>query len=1038
MQAFGPYAAKETIDFTSLGNRTMFVISGKTGSGKTTIFDGISFAIYGKASGEDRNGPELRSQFARDDVLTEVTLEFSLKNKTYFIKRSPQQEKKKERGDGFRMIGATAELLLYEEDGKQQLLASNVRDVDEKIKEIMLIDSNQFRQILMIPQGEFRKLLTSDSKDKEVILQRLFHTELYKRIEEKLKDEATSLRKTVEQQLDERNEAIRNIVATHLEELKSELEAGSVNDTVVFPLLLEEMNLMNQSLDALSQEAKQKQKERDGLQQNIYEAEHLLKQLATLDQLKGKKEELEAQKEQFAKKEQEIVHAQKAAVLGHQEALCHRLKEDLDNTQENAAQIRAKLEQVESLLKEKEQLLAYEREREDERRNAAEAVSHLQSLQKDIEVFATVQQEVSALKQQLDGKQAQMVQAEQAAKRAEESLQSLITEKNQLEKGQLTFFENERKMERLAREHERLLKYEQQTSRYRAAKQERQKRKEFLEHTNARLQDGKDTLQTLEQRWFSGQASLLASQLHDGEACPVCGSANHPKPAHDQSIELPSEDDLKSAKEHVSQLEAEKGKAESSFYEIQSQVQSLQAIVQEFFQEITESRPNFNEDEQGAIQHAISVELKELERQQSNIKQEKLRLERIVEEMTSFEEQKKSYASQFEVLQKEFNERTISFTEKNTTLTRMVELIPAHLRSLSAFEKHLRDAIQHQELLQKRFEQAQLNYQEAKEHSSTEKARLQTVQQQAQIIDEKLKKERETFLIMMKEQGFDTYGPYKDAKRSEAEMAALEKAIRHYREEFRSVSDRYQDLSEVLKDVKAPDMDKLKQALKELDDEIAILQENYTNVLMAKRKNEELKEKIERINQQLKDLENRYQLIGHLYEISKGQNTYRITFERFVLAAFLDDILREANGRLSKMTSGRYELIRKTDRSKGNVQSGLELLVFDQYTGQERHVKTLSGGESFKAALSLALGLADVVQQYAGGVSLETMFIDEGFGTLDPESLDQAIEALIDIQSSGRLVGIISHVPELKERIDARLEVIATQSGSMTEFHFLN
>ncbi|WML31631.1 SbcC/MukB-like Walker B domain-containing protein [Neobacillus sp. OS1-32] len=188
----------------------------------------------------------------------------------------------------------------------------------------------------------------------------------------------------------------------------------------------------------------------------------------------------------------------------------------------------------------------------------------------------------------------------------------------------------------------------------------------------------------------------------------------------------------------------------------------------------------------------------------------------------------------------------------------------------------------------------------------------------------------------------------------------------------------------------------------------------------------------------MKLLEERYKLIGHLYEITKGQNIFRITFERYVLAAFLDDILREANVRLRKMTSGRFQLLRKTDRAKGNAQSGLDLLVFDQYTGQERHVKTLSGGESFKASLSLALGLADVVQNYAGGVSLETMFIDEGFGTLDPESLDQAIEALLDIQNGGRLVGIISHVPELKERIDARLEVIAGQTGSRTEFVFTN
>lgn len=243
---------------------------------------------------------------------------------------------------------------------------------------------------------------------------------------------------------------------------------------------------------------------------------------------------------------------------------------------------------------------------------------------------------------------------------------------------------------------------------------------------------------------------------------------------------------------------------------------------------------------------------------------------------------------------------------------------------------------------------------------------------------------------------------------------------------------------QLLEGIEKPDLESLQVSLQESDDQLKLLQDQYTNLFMKKKQNEETMQKITEINENMKAIEERYKVIGHLYEISKGQNTYRITFERFVLAAFLDDILREANGRLSRMTSGRYMLLRKTDRSKGNAQSGLELLVFDQYTGQERHVKTLSGGESFKAALALALGLADVVQQYAGGVSLETMFIDEGFGTLDPESLDQAIEALIEIQSSGRLVGIISHVPELKERIDARLEVTASQSGSRTQFQFIN
>lgn len=258
MQAFGPYAEVETIDFTHLGNRTMFVISGKTGSGKTTIFDAISYAIYGKASGEDRNGPDLRSQFAKDDLNTEVSLDFSLRNKVYSITRSPQQQKKKEKGEGYTQVPAKAALYVWDENGEKTLLAAKINDVEEKVKEIMLIDSNQFRQILMIPQGEFRKLLTSDSKDKEVILQRLFHTQIYKMVEEKLKTEASELKKSVEDQVQARNEAIRRIYSVTNEELKGYLEADSVNDTIIMPLLQAEIAGMADMLEKLGFSLKRK------------------------------------------------------------------------------------------------------------------------------------------------------------------------------------------------------------------------------------------------------------------------------------------------------------------------------------------------------------------------------------------------------------------------------------------------------------------------------------------------------------------------------------------------------------------------------------------------------------------------------------------------------------------------------------------------------------------------------------------------------------------------------------------------------------
>ncbi len=357
---------------------------------------------------------------------------------------------------------------------------------------------------------------------------------------------------------------------------------------------------------------------------------------------------------------------------------------------------------------------------------------------------------------------------------------------------------------------------------------------------------------------------------------------------------------------------------------------------------------------------------------------------------------------------------------------------------MQTYEKKVQQALENQKTLEYRWEKINQQYQESRENFATEKARLETIEKQVLETSSKLALEKEAFIKKLAEQGFTSYKHYEGAKRSEDELQQLVERIRVYREELRSVTDRYNELAQLLADVKKPDLEHLRQTFEEMNKILGLLQDEYNGLFMKKRTNEAILEKVERINEELKELEERYKIIGHLYEISKGQNTYRITFERFVLAAFLDDILTQANVRLTKMTSGRYQLLRKTDRSKGTAQSGLELLVFDQYTGQERHVKTLSGGESFKAALSLALGLAEVVQNHAGGVSLETMFIDEGFGTLDPESLDQAIEALIDIQSSGRLVGIISHVPELKERIDARLEVYAGQTGSRTEFQFMN
>ncbi|WML48906.1 SbcC/MukB-like Walker B domain-containing protein [Neobacillus sp. PS3-34] len=582
------------------------------------------------------------------------------------------------------------------------------------------------------------------------------------------------------------------------------------------------------------------------------------------------------------------------------------------------------------------------------------------------------------------------------------------------------------------------MKYENALKEFKKAHKGYEAKSGIYEAETARLNDAKALVEELEQKWRSGQASILASSLISGEACPVCGSEHHPTPAHTSSEFFLDEADLKEAKAQAATIEKLKMNAESAFFEAKSASTSAEKEAESKLHEITQLRDGFKEEDLPNAKADILAKREGLSSQQAQLSQTIQLLEQVKVELEKRAVENAKVRDSIQQYSHQVNELTVSHTQQQTNVDRMVVSIPENLRSIETFEREMSEAVKRQDDLKKSLEASQKALVESKERFGAEAARLEEAVKLVKDRQTSLETERETFKSNMAKQGFETYRLYEEAKKTEAELNRMENEIRSYREQLRSVSDQFEQLSLLLKEVKMPDLKQLEEELQVLTNEVNHLEGEQRELFIKKRDNQEILEKIKRLNEQMKAMEERYKTVGHLYDISKGQNRFRISFERFVLASFLDDILQEANLRLQKMTSGRYRMLRKTDKAKGNVQSGLELLVFDQYTGQERHVKTLSGGESFKAALSLALGLADVVQNYAGGVSLETMFIDEGFGTLDPESLDQAIESLIDIQSSGRLVGIISHVPELKERIDARLEVTADQAGSRTEFLFTN
>ncbi|MFL6557108.1 MAG: SbcC/MukB-like Walker B domain-containing protein, partial [Bacillus sp. (in: firmicutes)] len=822
--------------------------------------------------------------------------------------------------------------------------------------------------------------------------------------------EATELKRTVEEQVQARNEAIRRIQAVTNEELREYLDAESVNDTIIMPLLQAEIEGMAEMLEHLNIQFNEKVQEQDKLKEQLFEAEAILKQLQTKEELKEQRGRLVSQEEVFIEKEKQVLRAQKAALLAKQEELCHRLKRDADQLEGNLKSIKAEIEKLDGLSKQQEQLLQQELEREGERQAALDEVNRLVNMKDDVYSFAALLKDTQNKDAELKAARQNHSQSEQILEQLEVQISVRKQQKEEIEKGKLIYLENEGRIEKLKTELDRFEKYETMLERHRKAEQNLKATTARYENTTARFTDARALVEQLERTWIHGQAAILAANLQTGKACPVCGSEHHPSPAILQEDSIPTEVEMKTAKDQAAKWEKEKSADEANFYQSQSVERTQKVAVEDILKDIQTFRADFREEDLFNAKIEASGAKTQLVQIQGKLAEQINLLDKVKLEIEKREADKVNVQNTIQQLSAKVTELTVQFTEKKTNLTRMLQVIPENLRSEAEYEKALSASRNHQQKLVKQLEEAQHRLQAVREKLSNETARLLDAEKHLTDKQRELDKEREIFINKLAEQGFEKYGLYASSKRTQGEIRTLEGEIRNYREELRSVSDRLKELTELLTDVKTPDVEGLKLELEKITSVIEALNQQRTNLFVKKRDNEEIYNRVQSLNEQMKVLEERYKLIGHLYEIAKGQNNFRVTFERYVLAAFLDDILREANGRLRKMTSGRFQLLRKTDRSKGNAQSGLELLVFDQYTGQERHVKTLSGGESFKASLSLALGLADVVQNYAGGVSLETMFIDEGFGTLDPESLDQAIEALMDIQSSGRLVGIISHV----------------------------
>ena len=906
LSAFGPYADKTILDLNKLGQSGLYLITGDTGAGKTTIFDAIVFALYGEASGQNRESSMFRSKYADTETPTEVELIFEYSGKTYKVKRNPEYQRPKSRGDGLTTQKADAELILP--DGN---VIAKLKDVNAKIKEIVGIDREQFLQIAMIAQGDFLKLLLASTDDRITIFRQIFKTSKYKTLQDKLREEESALRKKYEEAERSVKQYIGGITCDEDDTTSIEVEKakqGEIPTLEVMELIETITEKDKKALDTASSRIEVLDKE----------LEKTNTRLGKIQELEKTKSSLEFNKAQLPAKETELQKAQS----------------DFDNAIKKEADKEALNKEITLYT---EELKLY-----DEFENLKEG---LDKAQKSLD---------KSTRQKADGEANLRIHTENIAK--------LKGERASLENAGENKAKLRLDLERANKRSDSLKEIEIQISKFNKAKEGCD-----IQLAIYKKAEEKSTLETsnyleLNKAFLDEQAGILAKNLNEGIPCPVCGSLSHPSPAK-TSDSAPSEAELKAAKESADKAQQATAEASAECAAAKANLKNaedvLATLISSLFGDLSISEASQKlKSEVEKNQEEIEKVKAEIQAEENNINRKSQLDAKIPKEEKNIEKLKGELSS--------IDSMIAADGEKIKSLTEQIEAIKKKLK----FE----------------------NKEEAQNRINLLKLKSEAMADAIKNATEKLNKIKE-------------------------EAAVLKATVTQLEEQLKDCPEYSHDKELERKHIITSERNGLNISSRSISARIS------ANTLAL--------DNIKKQSAELIGIEERYRWVKALSDTANGKITAKekIMLETYIQKTYFDRIINKANSRLLMMTSGQYELRRKETSDNNRSQSGLELDVKDHYNGTIRSVKTLSGGESFKASLSLALGLSDEIQSSAGGVKLDTMFVDEGFGSLDEESLNQAMNTLMGLTEGNRLVGIISHVAELKQRIDKQIIVTKNKSG---------
>ncbi|MFW6122995.1 MAG: SbcC/MukB-like Walker B domain-containing protein, partial [Thermodesulfobacteriota bacterium] len=963
--------------------------------------------------GRERDGRFMRSHHSGPEVPTEVALDFSIGEEIYRVTRSPEQERPYRRGTGITREKPKATLWrrtgLADDLQEGTVLADRWSRVTEAVEDLLGFQSDQFRQVVMLPQGQFRRFLLADSRERQEILEVLFQTEIYRRIEEALKQSAKEIQDRLREQESQKKFLLDQAKAESEEELRQNLQA----------VVSKQEDLSRELAAFQAQEAR--------AQEELEQGRQVLAKIQERDQALAALAELEAQKDEIEAKQIRLERALKAAALRDLEAHLRDRESELNQAAGKQQQAAEDLERAKADRQKAEEELEKEKKRDQEREELRRSLENLKELLTRVEDFkeavkaqTLLEQEVTRAQKAHDLEKAhweQCLQKLQERRAAREAYQLTAI---QVEARRLSLQEAERLFDHSSRLQQKRKELKNSQSTLEKAARETEK-------LEKELSQAREKLGLLEQAWFEGQAAILAQHLVPKVPCPVCGSPDHPAPAV-PTEELPTEAALKKAKSRVKELEGKYEEAAKGERACQDPVVRLQSEIATLLENLGEHRE--------ADPDALEERVKENIRLLAEAEKAQQQLADLSTQIQQLEDAEGRAQKKVEELQEAVNAFSDRLKEQVGLVKEKSKNIPENFREPALITQALEENDRRLETLTKALVEAQERTETATRSLAICETGLKNAQEALAAAGQYAEQARQQFALRLQDSGFVDRGDFEAAKLAQEHMDQLSAIIQKFRGDLQATQEWVQRAEKEAKGLEVPDCEALERRLtavktqkEEALQKIAVLTEQVNRL-------NSWIEQLDRTAREIAALEGRYGVVGRISEVATGRNAQGLTFQRFVLIALLDDVLAAASHRLQVMSKGRFELERARERLDQRTAGGLDLMVFDAHTGTSRPVNTLSGGESFIASLSLALGLSDVVQAYAGGIKLETIFVDEGFGSLDPESLDLAFRALIDLQQGGRLVGIISHVPELKERVDVRLEIAPSNRGSTVKFTF--